>query len=351
MQLSLMRRNAELANAAFQRKILEHPSDGQLPLFDDQLRRRGLPELHANRLEVLQINVGKVCNQICTHCHVDAGPDRRESITREIAEQVIRVIDENNIATLDITGGAPEMNPHFRWLVEQARALGRRVIDRCNLTILTANGFRDLPRFLADHQVEIVASLPCYLEDNCDSQRGSGVFQRSIEALRELNALGYGTGDAGLALNLVYNPIGAKLPPAQAELEADYRRELSERYGIVFTALHTITNLPISRFLDDLLREEQFDSYMRTLVEAFNPLTVGNVMCRSMISVDWEGRLFDCDFNQMLNIELDSQAPQHIGDFNLNDLRARRIVTGRHCFGCTAGAGSSCQGALVSLES
>ncbi|XZE56924.1 arsenosugar biosynthesis radical SAM (seleno)protein ArsS [Planctomycetaceae bacterium SH139] len=351
MQLSLMRRNAELANAAFQRKILERPSDGQLPLFDDQLRQRGLPELRAGRLEVLQINVGKVCNQTCTHCHVDAGPDRRESITREIAEQVIRVIDENDIATLDITGGAPEMNPHFRWLVEQARALGRRVIDRCNLTILTAQGYRDLPRFLADHQVEIVASLPCYLEDNCDSQRGSGVFQRSIEALRELNALGYGADDSGLVLNLVYNPIGAKLPPAQSELEVDYRRELNERYGIVFTALHTITNLPISRFLDDLLREAQFDAYMRTLVEAFNPLTLSDVMCRSMISVDWEGRLFDCDFNQMLNIELDSRAPQHINDFNLNDLHARRIATGRHCFGCTAGAGSSCQGALVSLES
>ncbi len=306
-----------------------------------------MPSLTGTAIEVLQINVGKLCNQTCTHCHVDAGPDRRESMSRETAEAIIDVLANHDIATLDITGGAPEMNPNFRWLVEQARELGRRVIDRCNLTILMANGFQDLPEFLARQGVEVVASLPCYLEENCDGQRGDGVFARSIEALRRLNALGYAQPGSDLKLSLVYNPTGVSLPPPQTDLESAYRRELKSRYDIDFTELHVITNLPISRFLDDLLRTKQFDTYLQKLIDSFNPLTVGSVMCRTMVSVDWEGNLFDCDFNQMLNMRLASGVPQHIREFNSRKLASRAIQTGRHCFGCTAGCGSSCQGILV----
>lgn len=306
-----------------------------------------LPPLRATDIDVLQINVGKVCNQTCTHCHVDAGPDRRESMSRETAEAIIDALANYDIPTLDITGGAPEMNPNFRWLVEQARQLGRRVIDRCNLTILMANGFQDLPEFLARHGVEVVASLPCYLEENCDSQRGDGVFARSINALRRLNALGYAQPGTDLKLSLVYNPTGASLPPPQEELEASYRRELSSRYDIAFSDLHVITNLPISRFLDDLIRTEQYDAYLQKLIDSFNPLTLNAVMCRTMISVDWQGNLFDCDFNQMLDMRLPPGIPQHISKFDAEKLAGRLIQTGRHCFGCTAGRGSSCQGSLV----
>jgi radical SAM/Cys-rich protein len=307
-----------------------------------------LAPLRSTGVDVLQINVGKVCNQTCTHCHVDAGPTRRESMSRETAEAVIAFLSRTKISTLDITGGAPEMNPHFRWLVERARDLNRRVIDRCNLTILMANGFRDLPEFLFKHEVEIVASLPCYLEENCDSQRGDGVFQRSIAALQKLNRLGYGCSD-GLPLTLIFNPIGPKLPPSQSELEAAYRVELQQRYGIVFTRLHTITNLPISRFLDELHRLGKYEQYMTTLVNEFNPRSVSGVMCRQMLSVDWQGYLYDCDFNQMLGLGIQSQglARVHIGDHDVEVSHERMIVTGQHCFGCTAGAGSSCQGAVV----
>jgi radical SAM/Cys-rich protein len=268
-------------------------------------------------------------------------------MSRETAEACIRALAATDIPTLDITGGAPEMNPNFRFLVEEARKLGRHVIDRCNLTILIAPGFDDLPEFLARHRVEIVASLPCYLEENCDRQRGDGVFQRSIKALEQLNELGYGRPESGLILTLVYNPVGPSLPPSQATLEADYRRELHARYGVEFTRLYTITNMPISRFLDDLLRTGKYDTYMETLVEAFNPAAVDGLMCRTMISVDWEGRLFDCDFNQMLDLPVAAQAPQTIHDFDLIRLAGRRIATGQHCFGCTAGAGSSCQGSVL----
>ncbi|MCM2373964.1 arsenosugar biosynthesis radical SAM (seleno)protein ArsS [Aporhodopirellula aestuarii] len=349
MQLSLLRQKSELANAAMQREILEAEAKPRLPYFDQKLCSSGLPTLRATSIEVLQINVGKLCNQTCTHCHVDAGPDRRESMSRETAEQIIGVLANNDIPTLDITGGAPEMNPNFRWLVEQARKLGRRVIDRCNLTILMANGFKDLPEFLAEHDVEVVASLPCYMEENCDSQRGDGVFKRSIGALKRLNQLGYGYPGSGRKLTLVYNPTGTSLPPSQHELEATYRDELKSRYDIVFSELHTITNLPISRFLDDLLRNDQLDEYMQKLIEAFNPVTVEGVMCRTMVSVDWQGNLFDCDFNQMLNMSLPADLPRHISDFDPARLGDRVIQTGRHCFGCTAGCGSSCQGAVVKV--
>ncbi len=346
MQLTLLRQNAELASAAAQRDLLERDSPTQ-PYFHQKIKESHLVSLQATSIEVLQINVGKVCNQTCTHCHVDAGPDRRESMSRETAEAIIDVLKRNDIPTLDITGGAPEMNPHFRWLVEQASQLGRRVIDRCNLTILMANGFNDLPEFLAEHRVEVVASLPCYLEENCDSQRGDGVFKQSINALKRLNALGYGIPGSGLKLSLVYNPVGTGLPPQQDKLEAQYRSELKSRYDIVFSELHTITNLPISRFLNDLLKSDQYDEYMQKLIDNFNPLTVTGVMCRSMVSVDWQGRLFDCDFNQMLEMEVIEGMPRTIQDFDADLLSQRMIMTGRHCFGCTAGCGSSCQGAVV----
>jgi radical SAM/Cys-rich protein len=270
-------------------------------------------------------------------------------MSHDTAEAVIQVLANTDIRTLDITGGAPEMNPQFGYLVENASRLNRRIIDRSNLTILVANGFRHLPSFLAAHRVEVVASLPCYLEQNCDSQRGSGVFKRSLEALRELNALGYGKPGSGLILNLVYNPIGPGLPPDQQSLQEAYRRELFTRYGIEFTNLHVITNMPISRYLEDLLRTGQFETYMQTLIASFNSRTVENLMCRGMISVDWEGRLFDCDFNQMLDLKLDSHLPQTIHEFDVGRLRDRIIRTGRHCFGCAAGCGSSCQGSLVSI--
>ncbi len=351
MQRSLLRQNSKLVSAAIQRELLEGELASQQPHFNQRLLAAKLAPLRAAGIEVLQVNVGKVCNQTCTHCHVDAGPDRRESMTRKTAEAVIAVLANHDIPTLDITGGAPEMNPNFRWLVEQAREFDRRVIDRCNLTILMAGEFKDLPEFLAEHDVEIVASLPCYLEENCDSQRGNGVFKRSIDALRRLNSLGYGQPGLGRRLTLVYNPTGPSLPPAQGTLEAVYRDELKSRYEIVFTELHTITNLPISRFLDDLLRKNQFDEYMQKLVDGFNPLTVNGVMCRTMLSVDWQGNLFDCDFNQMLHLGLAANVPQHISEFDAVKLGDRMIQTGRHCFGCTAGCGSSCQGAVVKFGS
>ncbi len=305
--------------------------------------------LKSEEIKVLQVNVGKLCNQTCRHCHVDAGPDRRESMSRDTAEAVIRVLKDSEICTLDITGGAPEMNPNFKWLVEQARKLGRHVIDRCNLTILVAQRFEYLPEFLAENQVEVIASLPCYTAENCDSQRGDGVYEKSIQALRRLNELGYGNANSSLSLALVYNPVGPSLPPSQTQLEADYRRELRERHGIEFTKLYTITNLPISRFLDDLLHSGRYESYMQKLVEAFNPHAAAGVMCRSMLSVDWQGRLYDCDFNQMLELPLAEGESQTIFDVDMALLSKRRITTGRHCFGCTAGAGSGCQGSLVSL--
>jgi radical SAM/Cys-rich protein len=298
----------------------------------------------------LQVNVGKLCNQTCRHCHVDAGPDRREIASREVLEACLRVVAGSEIQTVDITGGAPEMNPQFRWFVEEVSKLGRRSIDRCNLTILVAPGFDELPEFLTQHRVEIVASLPCYLAENCDSQRGDGVFERSIAALRRLNALGYGQPDSDLLLTLVYNPLGPSLPPPTEQLEADYRRELRGRYGVEFTRLFTITNLPISRFLDDLLRRGQYAAYMQKLTDAFNPATVDGLMCRNTLSVDWQGRLYDCDFNQMLELGVTSEAPQTIFECDLLKLQDRRIVTGRHCFGCTAGGGSSCQGAIVAAS-
>ena len=344
--LSLLRQGNPLAAGARQLELLERTE--RIPEFQQTLAAHGLAPLSATGTQVLQVNVGKVCNQTCRHCHVDAGPDRREIMSRETLSDCLDVLSKSDIPIVDITGGAPEMNPHFRWFVGEVRRLGRHVIDRCNLTILLVNGHQDLAEFLAAHQVEVIASLPCYLEQNVDAQRGASVFERSIAALRKLNELGYGRPDTALTLNLVYNPLGPSLPPPQEKLEADYRRELGSRYGVVFNRLYTITNMPISRFLDDLLTSGRYEAYLDKLLAAFNPAAALGVMCRTLLSVDWQGRLFDCDFNQMLDLGLAPGLPQHIRDFDLASLGARRIATGRHCYGCTAGAGSSCQGSVVS---
>lgn len=344
MTLTLVRQESPLAKSTVQLRILNGNTASVCQHFDDVLARSNLEPLRASAVQVLQINLGRLCNQTCRHCHVDAGPDRREIMSREIAEACMNVLRRHNIPTVDLTGGAPEMNPHFRWLVEQSRQLNRRVLDRCNLTILTAPGFDDLPEFLAAHAVEVIASLPCYLEENTDRQRGNGVFAKSVEALHRLNALGYGRNGT-LPLTLVYNPIGPSLPPPQQDLEAAYRTQLRDRYGIEFTRLITITNLPINRFLDDLLRSGQYESYMQKLIDAFNPAAAAGVMCRTTLSVDWNGRLFDCDFNQMLDLPVHGMS--NIRDFSPNLLEGRIIRTARHCFGCTAGTGSSCQGQIV----
>jgi radical SAM/Cys-rich protein len=341
---TLLRQGHPLADPARQLRVL---AEANVPPFEEALASGGLLPLRATGIEVLQVNVGKLCNQTCRHCHVDAGPERREVMSRETMEACLDVLARAGIPTLDVTGGAPEMNPHFRWLVERARALGRHVIDRCNLTILLAPGFDDLPEFLAEQRVEVVASLPCYLAENTDAQRGAGVFDKSITALRRLNALGYGRPDSGLVLTLVYNPLGPSLPPPQPGLEAAYRRELAGRYGVVFNRLYTITNMPISRFLEDLVRAGRHEAYLAKLVSAYNPEAAAGVMCRTTLSVSWDGRLYDCDFNQMLELGLAAGLPRHIRDFDAEALARRRIVTAQHCYGCTAGSGSGCQGAIV----
>lgn len=341
---TLLRAGHPLANPARQLQVLNEA--GQVP-FEQKLADGGLAPLCATALQVLQVNVGKLCNQTCRHCHVDAGPERREIMTRETMALCLDVLSRAGIPTLDITGGAPEMNPHFRWLVAEARTRGAHVIDRCNLTILLAPGFEDLPAFLAGQRVEVVASLPCYQAKNTDAQRGAGVFEKSITALQRLNALGYGQPDSDLALTLVYNPLGPALPPPQKVLEDAYRRELAAAYGIRFTRLYALTNMPISRFLEDLVRTGRHEEYLAKLVAAYNPAAAAGVMCRTTLSVGWDGQLYDCDFNQMLELPLYPGLPRHIRDFEEEALARRRIVTGPHCYGCTAGSGSGCQGAVV----
>lgn len=314
--------------------------------FDETLAAHGL-SLRAARVETLQVNVGKLCNQACKHCHVDASPARTEIMSRETAAKVIRALAQSGIRTLDITGGAPELNPSFRYLVREARARGAHVMVRHNLTVMFEEGQEDLPEFFREHEVEVVSSLPYFLEQQTDAQRGQGVFEKSIAALERLNAAGYGIEESGLVLNLVYNPVGAFLPPSQGSIEKDFKRELAARHNVTFNRLYTITNMPIKRFLDYLRRSGNEERYMRKLVEAFNPQAVESLMCRSMVSVDWTGRLYDCDFNQMLELGVDIELPQTISDFDMEKLAGRRIMTGAHCFGCTAGAGSSCGGAVV----
>jgi radical SAM/Cys-rich protein len=346
MALPTLRNRAHaLASASEQRRLLN-----ALPLarsFDEALADAGRDELRAAFPTVLQINLGKRCNQTCRHCHVDAGPDRPEVMPREVVDACVRFLERSTIPTVDITGGAPELHPDFRLIVARARALDRHVMDRCNLTITQLPTYADLPEFLAAHRVEIVASLPSPAARQTDAQRGAGVFEASIAALRRLNALGYGIEGSGLTLTLVTNPVGAFLPAAQRALEADWRRELKRRHGIEFTRLHTITNMPISRFLEFLVESGNLESYMTRLVNAFNPAAVDGLMCRTTISVGWDGRLYDCDFNQMMELGLAPAAPATIFDAAADRLAARRIIVGPHCFGCTAGSGSSCGGTLV----
>ena len=322
--------------------------------FDGALRRHALSPLRGTDITTLQINMGKVCNQACHHCHVEAGPKRTERMSAEVAERVIALMHASpSIETLDITGGAPELSPHFRRLVQAARGSGREVIDRCNLTILFEPGQEDLAAFLAAQGVHVIASLPCYTPGNVDKQRGKGVFGKSIAGLQRLGALGYAQPGTGLLLDLVYNPIGASLPPAQEALEQDYARRLAEDFGIRFDRLYTITNMPIRRFAHALARDGKWDEYMDLLVQSFNPGTVSGLMCRTQVSVSYDGKLYDCDFNQMLELELgagtgERERPPTLWDIDsVAELADRRIATDGHCFGCTAGAGSSCGGALA----
>ncbi len=306
----------------------------------------GYQRLPALSLQVFQVNLGKLCNQTCRHCHVDAGPKRTEIMTRDTMEQCLRVIAAvPSFKTVDITGGAPEMNPYFRWFVAEVAKLGRHIIDRCNLTILEEPGYEDLAEFLAAQRVEIISSLPHYAEFRTDQQRGQGVFERSIRALKKLNALGYGKNEDGLTLNLIYNPSGLFLSQPQRVLEREFKEQLLSRYGIEFNHLYCINNLPINRFLDSLLRAEKFEQYMQLLVNAFNPATLEGLMCRHQVSVGYDGRIFDCDFNQMLGLE--SEGVSHIAQFSPEAYIARNIVLANHCYGCTAGLGSSCGGELV----
>jgi radical SAM/Cys-rich protein len=341
---SLLARRLPLASPLEQHRLL-----AQVPLsceFDDAVERSGRWPLAPGRITVFQMNLGKLCNQTCRHCHVDAGPDRREMMTRPTMQLCLDALDRTDIPTVDITGGAPELNADFRWLVSEVKRRRRHVMDRCNLTVLELPSQAGLVDFFAEHDVEVVCSLPHYRAMNTDRQRGDGVYDKSIAALRRLNAAGYGSGDPRRRLVLVANPVGAFLPGSQPSLEAEWKRELWRLHQIRFDALYCITNMPISRFLEWLADSGNLEAYMARLVAAFNPAAVDGLMCRNTISIGWDGRLYDCDFNQMLDLEIAS-APAHVRDFSLDALQRRPIVVGRHCFGCTAGAGSSCTGATA----
>ena len=337
-----------LSKANYQKQVLRKDMPS-IPQFHTKLQEVGSLPLLTTDVEILQVNLGKMCNQVCAHCHVDAGPDRKEIMTKEMMEACLIAVEASpSIHTVDMTGGAPEMNPNFQWFVEELSKLGRKTIVRSNLTILMANKkYNKHPEFFAKHKVTVFASLPCYTAENTDKQRGDGVFQKSIDALKRLNEVGYGVEGSGLEINLVYNPLGASLPPDQAGLEVDYKKMLSENFGIIFNNLFAITNLPISRFLDFLIMEGKYETYLEKLVGAFNPASIEGLMCRNTISVSWDGQLYDCDFNQMLEMELSTPSVRHIKDFDNGKLKGRPIQINRHCFGCTAGAGSSCQGTIA----
>jgi radical SAM/Cys-rich protein len=324
--------------------------DSRIPSFEERLRQENT-RLRRLNLDTIQINVGKQCNQTCLHCHVEAGPNRTEIMDQPMAELALELVRTVGPTTVDITGGAPELNPSFRFLVAELRRLGRRVIDRSNLTVLFEPGMNDLPEFLARHQVEITASLPCYTLENVESQRGRGVYQKSVAALGHLNALGYGRDGSGLVLNLVYNPGGAFLPGSQSGLEADYKRELMSRFGLVFNRLFTITNVNLGRFAQTLCSSGEAEGYAFLLSSAFNTNTLKDLMCLRQVSISWDGYLYDCDFNQMLNMRLGNGRVFRLGQMPATELAGhligREICIGQHCYACTAGTGSSCTGALV----
>lgn len=338
----------QLANAEQQLHILrDHEAIG-IPEFAKKINELGLLPLKSTGIEIFQVNVGKMCNQTCAHCHVDAGPDRKEIMTRDTMALCLQAVEDPSITTVDLTGGAPEMNPDFRWFVTELSKKGKKIIVRCNLTIIVANPkYNDLPEFFKAHNVEVISSLPYFSAKRTDAQRGEGVFEKSVEALKMLNAVGYGMEGSGLTLNLVYNPSGAFLPGDQMGLEAQFKSKLLEGYGINFNSLYVITNLPISRFLEYLIMTDKYESYMEELANAFNPLAAENVMCRNTVSVGWDGQLYDCDFNQMLQLRGNGGAPKHLKDFDLQKLNERSIVVNQHCYGCTAGAGSSCGGEIT----
>lgn len=344
---SLHARHHQLASHQRQIEILENSE--QQPTFRKKIESVGHFPLRPSKIEILQVNLGYMCNQTCKHCHVDAGPDRQEIMQRKTIQQCLDILKKTKIRTLDITGGAPEMNPDFTWFVSEARAIGvSEIIVRSNLTIITANPkYNDLPKFFKSYGVRVCSSLPFYNAGKTDRQRGEGVFDRSIIGLKMLNDVGYGKPGTGLILDLVYNPSGAFLPGNQEQLQRDFKKELKDRFDIDFNSLFTITNIPISRFLDFLIETGNYDDYMEKLINAFNPAAVSGVMCRNTISVDWQGYLYDCDFNQMLGLKTEFRAGQHIGTFDIEKLEQREIMTGQHCFACTAGAGSSCQGATI----
>ncbi len=343
---SLLASHHPLAQANVQLEFLEHHSE--VKPFTDALQAFQLFPLLPTGLTVFQMNIGKMCNQTCRHCHVDAGPDRKEIMSLETMQSCLDILAQHQeFTTVDLTGGAPEMNPNFRWLVEQIAKLNRHIIVRCNLTIILANKkYYDLPSFFKQHKVEVISSLPFYAQDRTDRQRGDGVFKDSIKALKMLNQEGYGRPGTDLILNLVYNPSGAFLPGSQEMLESDYKRILKAEHDIEFNNLFTITNMPISRYLDYLISSNNVDAYMQKLLTAFNPLAAASVMCRNMISIGWNGYIYDCDFNQMLELKVDSTA-SHIKDFNFEALLHRNIVVHQHCYGCTAGSGSSCGGTIL----
>lgn len=347
---SLKARNNDLANTQRQLEVLSNGifADGELPTFGEKIKETNQFPLRPKKLEILQISVGYMCNQVCAHCHVDAGPDRKEIMTRETMHQCLEVIRKTEAHTLDLTGGAPEMNPNFRWFVEEAAKAGiKDFIVRSNLTIIRANKkYHDLPAFFKKHNIHVVSSMPHWTRGKTDKQRGDGVFDKSIQALKDLNAVGYGVEGSPLKLDLVYNPSGAFLPGDQMALEADFKKALLEDFGIHFHNLFAITNLPISRFLDYLIASDNYEDYMYSLVEAYNPAAVENVMCTNTLSVSWDGWLYDCDFNQMLNLKVNSKV-KHISEYNEELLQNRNIIINQHCYGCTAGAGSSCQGTVA----
>lgn len=346
MAKSLLRQEHPLATPTGQLALLDDCESIGIPSFESKLNEIGVHPLKPTQIDIFQINVGKMCNQVCAHCHVDAGPDRKEIMTKETMQQCLDALKESSISTVDLTGGAPEMNPHFRWFVEELSKMGKQIIVRCNLTIILANPkYHDLPDFFKKHNINVVSSLPYFNAKRTDAQRGDGVFEKSIKALQMLNAVGYGSPDSNLKLDLVYNPAGTFLPGDQYALESQFKRKLQE-YDIVFNDLFCITNLPISRFLEYLNKTEQYQQYMEELVAAFNPSAAMGVMCRNTISIGWDGCMYDCDFNQMLDLKVNGSA-SHVADFNMKELESRTIILNQHCYGCTAGAGSSCGGATT----